>query len=60
MLKTKVVDLTAEIARSAAELSLKFSLPMADAIVYATARKENCKIVTSDPHFKNLSGTIYL
>ena len=60
MLKTKIVDLTADIARNAAELSLKFSLPMADAIVYATAKKENCKVITSDPHFKNLPGVIYL
>ncbi len=60
MIKTKITDLTADIARSAAELSLRFSLPMADAVIYATARKENCKVVTSDLHFKNLAGVIYL
>ncbi len=60
MIKTKIVDLTAEIARTAAELSLKYSLPMADAVIYATAKNENCKLVTSDPHFKNLPGVTFI
>jgi predicted nucleic acid-binding protein len=52
--KTTVVPLRESIALLAADLSLKHSLPMADAIVYATALEENCKIVTSDMHFKGL------
>ena len=39
-----------------AEISLRHSLPMADAIVYATGAKEKCSVVTSDPHFKNLEN----
>ena len=52
IMKTNVVPLSQEIALSAAEISLKHSLPMADAIVYATATKEACAVATSDPHLK--------
>jgi len=47
-------------ALPAAEISLKHTLPVADAIVYATAMKEACPVVTSDPHFKGLDDVIYL
>ncbi len=60
IMKTKVVPLSEEIALSAAEVTLKHTLPMADAIVYATAMKEACPVVTSDPHFKGLEDVIYL
>ena len=60
MMKTKIVPLSEEIALLAAELSLKHNLPMADAIVHATAMKEACPVVTSDPHFKGLEDVIYL
>lgn len=60
IMKTKVVPLSEEIALLAAEISLKYTLPMADAIVYATAMKEVCPMVTSDPHFKELEEVIYL
>jgi len=33
---------------------------MADAIVYATAMKETCSVVTSAPHLKGLEDVIYL
>ena len=33
---------------------------MADAIVYATAMKETCPVVTSGRHFKGLEDVIYL
>jgi predicted nucleic acid-binding protein len=52
--KTKIVPLSEEIALSAAEISLKYTLPMADAIVYATAMREACPAVTSSPHLKGL------
>lgn len=48
------------IALSAAEISFKHTLPMADAIAYATAVKENCPVVTSAPHFRGLENVIYL
>lgn len=60
MMKTKVVPLSEEIALSAAEISLEYTLPMADAVVYATAMKEACPVVISDPHFKELEDVVYL
>jgi len=56
--RTSVIPLSESIALLAADLSLKHSLPMADAIVYATALEENCKIVTNDAHFKGLDRVI--
>ena len=54
------MPLSGEIALSAAEISLKHTLPMAGAVVYATAMKEACPVVTSDPHFRGLEDVIYL
>ncbi len=58
--KTSVVQLSESIALLAADLSLKHSLPMADAIVYATALEKNCKVVTSDMHFKGLDSVVLI
>jgi len=60
MMKTKIVPLSEEISLLAAEIGLNHSLPMANAIVYATAMKEACPLVTSDHHFKGLEDVIYL
>ena len=60
MMKSKIVPLTEDIALAAAETSLNHSLPMADAIVYATAIREGCPVATSDPHFKGLRDVIYI
>ena len=60
MQKTKILHLTPEISLSAAELSLKYQLPMADCIVYASARQEGCQVATSDPHFEGLDGVLYI
>ena len=51
--RTSVIPLSESIGFLAADLSLKYSLPMADAIVYSTALEENCKVITSDIHFKD-------
>jgi len=41
-------------------VSLKFGLGMADAIIYATAKKERAKLVTSDVHFKGLKDVEFI
>lgn len=56
--RTSVIPLSESIALLAADLSLKHSLPMADAIVYATALEKNCKAVTSDTHFKGFDRVV--
>lgn len=60
MNRTAVVPLTGSIALLAADLSLQYSLPMADAIVYATAVEEDCSIVTGDTHFKGLGRVLFV
>lgn len=57
---TKIIDLTDELAISSAEISTNEQLPMADAIIYAIAKRYNAKLVTSDAHFREKSGVIYL
>jgi len=60
MKKTSLVPLEESIALLAADLSLKFALPMADAMVYATAVEKNADLITSDAHFKNLERVILI
>lgn len=56
MQKTRVVDLTPEIALIAADLSLERKLPMADAVILATARLHEAEVVTSDADFAGIPG----
>ena len=58
--RTFVVPLTDNIALAAVDISLKHSLAMADAIIYATAVEYGCKVVTSDAHFENLENVVYI
>lgn len=58
--ETVIVPLTDSIALSAADYSLELKIPMADAIIYATAVAKKAKIVTSDAHFKNLENVIFI
>jgi len=58
--KTNIITLNETLAVKAADVSLEFKLPMADAIVYATAIIQNCEVVTSDPHFKELPNVIFI
>lgn len=60
LLKTNIVTLDSNMAMVAADYSLRFSLPMADAIVYATAIEKNCTLITSDEHFANLDNVTYI
>jgi predicted nucleic acid-binding protein len=49
-----VVDLTAPLALSAAALSVKHKLPMADSVMYATARAFGATLWTQDADFAEL------
>ncbi|MRR12522.1 type II toxin-antitoxin system VapC family toxin [bacterium] len=53
-----VVELTAPLAVNAATLSLDSQLPMADAIILATARKYSATLWTQDAHFDGLDGVM--
>jgi toxin FitB len=58
--QTSIIPLDGGLALSAADVSLKFTLPMADSIVYTTAIENGCILVTSDEHFKGLEKVKYL
>ncbi len=54
-----VIPLSTDIALMAADLSLSHKLAFADAVIYASARKYNVELVTSDDHFEGLPDTTY-
>ena len=56
MQKTQVVDLTQELALTAADLSLEHKLAMADSIMLAVARAHDAELVTTDSGFEGISG----
>lgn len=55
-----VVDLTRDLAISAALTSIEHQLPFADSIIYATAREYDAELHTLDAHFKGLENVVYL
>jgi predicted nucleic acid-binding protein len=59
-LRQHVVPLDENLALAAAELSIRFKLAMADAIIYATARYFDAELVTSDRAFADLPGVTLL
>jgi predicted nucleic acid-binding protein len=56
----RLIDLDLELSLLAARTSLETRLPMADAIIYATALHHSAKLVTSDSQFANLPGVTVL
>jgi toxin FitB len=59
-LRRTVVSVDLEIALSAAAISIQHELPMADALIYATAERNGAELVTSDAHFKGLARVTLL
>ncbi len=59
-LHTSIVVLSPEIAIEAAKESSAEGLPMADAIIYATAKRNGAKLYTSDAHFKDKKGVHFI
>jgi len=55
-----VVDLDAELARSAVALAIAHRLPLADSIILATARAFKAEVWTQDSDFKGLPGVQYV
>lgn len=54
--KTEVIPLSQDLALLAADLSLEYSLAMADALVLATARMHGLQLVTRDADFRKIPG----
>ena len=59
MKQGRVVDVTEDVTLSGALLSLKHALPMADSLIYATARAHRAILWTQDEHFHGLPDVRY-
>ncbi|MDR0517129.1 MAG: type II toxin-antitoxin system VapC family toxin, partial [Fibromonadaceae bacterium] len=55
----KIIDINSEIAALASDIGKRYKLPMADSIIYATAKIYNAEIYTQDSHFENLENVHY-
>ena len=59
MKQGRIIDLTEDVALSAALISLKHKLPMADSLIFATAQAHGAVLWTQDDHFEGLPGVNY-
>lgn len=59
MRQGRVVSLTEDLALSAALISLRHGIPMADSMILATARAHDAVLWTQDDHFRDLPGVEY-
>ena len=55
----RVIELNAGLSFSAARISRKYKLPMADSIIYASAQRYSAVIFSCDKHFKDIPGIQY-
>jgi predicted nucleic acid-binding protein len=60
MKNSPVIPLNESLAIAAADVSLKENLAMADVIIVATAKAQNCRIISSDSYLKDQSGVDYM
>ena len=54
-----VIELNADLSLSAARISQRQKLPMADSIIYATSLNYSAVIFSCDKHFKDIPGIRY-
>ena len=59
MKQGKVIDVDSDLAIFAAKLSRENTLAMADSLIYATAKKYNARLYSTDKHFKDLDNVMY-
>ncbi|MHB1252781.1 MAG: PIN domain-containing protein [Candidatus Humimicrobiaceae bacterium] len=59
MQQPNVIDVTESISILAARLSIYLKIPMADSMIYATAKIYDAIVWTQDSDFKNLEGVKY-
>ena len=58
--KTNLVPIDTDMALRAADLSIEFSLPMADSFVLASARASGAELITGDADFRKVPGATVL
>ena len=59
MQQPNVIDVTESVSILAAGLSIDLKIPMADSIIYATAKMHDAILWTQDSDFKNLEDVKY-
>jgi PIN domain nuclease of toxin-antitoxin system len=59
MQEAQIIDLNADLALYAVELSRAHKLPMADSIIYATTMRHCGELWTQDDHFNGLPSVHY-
>ena len=59
MKQGRIITISEEIAMRAALLSIKYKLPMADSLIYATGQAEGALVWTQDIDFQNLPNVNY-
>jgi len=62
---TDTVALTSTLAMQAGETDFLMKKrvkdwPLADSIIYATARSRSAQLVTGDPHFESLEDVVFI
>lgn len=60
MKNSSVIPLDETLALAAADVALQEGLAMADAMIVAAARSNNCKIITSDADLKDQAEVVYI
>ena len=60
MQQGKVVDLDAQTALMAAKLGRALKLPLADSVIFATARVHGATLWTQDDDFEGIEGVQYI
>jgi len=60
MKQGQVVDLTTSLAMAAANVSVTESLPLADSVIFATARAYQAVLWTQDADFKGKENVRYV
>lgn len=58
-LQGKVIPLNEGLAVDAAIFGVEYNLPLADSIIYATARRHEAILWTQDADFRNLTNVRY-
>ena len=60
MKNSVIIPLDETLALAAADVALREDLAMADALIIAAARSNNCKIITSDKDLKDQAGVVFI
>jgi len=60
MTRTRILPLDEGATLSAADISLKEDLAMADAIIYSAAKTHKAELITSDQHLKDLESVTFI